>query len=498
MIDKVKHTVKHTIVYTAGNFLVKLVGLILLPVYTTHLTTAQYGIMAILETTQNILVPLILLNIHAAITRFYHDAQDQQTRGKILFTALVYTLVAGVVANLVFQPFSRPLAGLIFNDSWLHMYWGLLFVNIALLSLVYLVRNFFNTIENPVKYSLVNVVQFTVFLGLTVYFIVVLKWGVKGWLAAQTIAYLSTIGLFIPAYLRRVRIGFNMALLRQMLAYSSPLAFSLISSMVLSFGDRYVLNFLMGQSSVGIYSLGVKLANVVDLIILQAFQLAYIPYAFRTYQEKGFRFFHSKMTTYLVLIIFTAALGMALFAKGVILIFSPNNQQYWQAASYVPYLAFIKVFAGLRFMFAMSMHITKRTRIIPFIVIGAALLNIGLNILMIPGLGIYGAILASFISYVLMDVVYYVFAQKFFKVKYEFGRLALLVIVGVGVYLLSLWIHIPNLFVHIMVKAFFVLAYLVILWLVGFFTQEELESIKGFVQKWKDPRSWRQNISELF
>ena len=149
-------------------------------------------------------------------------------------------------------------------------------------------------------------------------------------------------------------------------------------------------------------------------------------------------------------------------------------------------------------MFGMSMHITKRTKIIPFIVIGAALLNIGLNIVFIPLMKIYGAILASFISFVVMDLAYYYFAQKFFPVKYEFGRLTILVATGIGIYLLSTWIHIPNLIVHILVKALFILAYLGGLWLIGFFTPEEMESIKGFVTKWKDPRSWRQNISELF
>ncbi len=498
MIDKVKHTLKHTIIYIAGNFLVKLVGLILLPVYTSHLSTAQYGIMAILETTQNIIVPLILLNIQSAITRFYHEATDRKARGRILFTALVYTIVVGLVANIFLQPLSRPLARLIFSDASLHVYFAFLFVNISLVSLIQLIRNFLNAIEKPLKYSMINVLQFSIMLVLTVYFIVVLHWGVKGWLAAQTIAYSVTIIVFIPGYLRRVWPGFDFSLLRDMLVYSSPLAFSMISTMILSFGDRYVLNFMMGQSTVGVYSLAVKLANVVDLVILQAFQLAYIPYSFRTYKEPGFKFFHSKMTTYLALVIFMAALGMALFARGVLLIFAPTNHQYWVAAQFVPYLAFIKVFAALRFMFAMSMHITKKTRIIPVIVIISALLNIGLNILMIPSLGIGGAIIASFISYVLMDGAYYYFAQKFFSVRYEFGRLAVLVAIGIGIYFVSTWIHIPNLLFHIFVKMLFFFTYVLILWVIGFFTEEELASIKGFLTKWKDPRMWKENISKLF
>lgn len=498
MLDRLKYTIQNTFIYTAGNFMVKLLGLLLLPVYSKHLLLSQYGIMAILETTQNILLPLVLLNINSALRRFYHEEGNERIRGKILFTALVYTISAVAVANLLFQPFSHQLARLIFKDESLHVYFTFLFVNLALQGLVYLVRTYYNTVEKPFKYSLVNIVQFSIIFILTIYFIVVLHWGVKGWLSAQTIAYIVTFILFVPEYLRNIKVGFDTKLLKKMLVYSSPLAFSLISSMVLSFGDRYVLNFLMGQASVGIYSLAVRLANVVDLVILQAFQLAYIPHVFRTYTDKGFKFFHAKMSTYLVLVIFISALGMALFAKGVILIFAPGNQQYWQAATYIPYLAFIKVFAGLRFMFSMSMHITKRTKIIPFIVIAAASLNIGLNILFIPLMKIYGAILASFISFVIMDIAYYYFAQKFFSIKYEFGRLTLLIATGIGVYLLSTWIRIPNLIVHILVKALFILAYIGILWLIGFFTPEELESIKGFMIKWKDPRMWKQNLSNLF
>ena len=498
MIDRVKHTFKHAFIYSIGNFFVKFVGLILLPIYTSHLTVSQYGIMAILETTQNLLMPLFLMNIQAAVRRFFNESSDKKKQGTILYTALVYTLVIGIIANFLLQPFTRRFSLLLFDDPSLKIYFTFLFINISLQGLFSLIRMYYNAVENSFKFSLINIVYLILVLVLTIYFIVVLRWGIKGWLVAQTISYVIVITIFLKEYLKYSVPNIDLSLLKEMLNYSIPIAFSLISSIVLSFGDRYVLNFLLGKASVGIYSLSVKLVNVIDIIVIQAFQLAYLPYAFRQFKTENFKSFHSRLTTYLIFIIVSFALALSLYSKGLLRIFAPSNPQYWQAVDYVAFLAFLKVIVVFRFMSTLSLHITKKTKIIPVVVTFAALLNIVLNVLFIPRWGIYGAIVASFISSFLMNIAFYFISQKQYKFFYEFRRLAILIVLGIVIYLFGSMVHIENLFIHIFIKSLFILAYIVLLRLIGFFTKEELNSIKGFIEKWKNPKKWKNQASDIF
>ncbi len=493
MIEKVKHTAKHSIIYTLGNISIKLVGFILLPFYTSHLTTAQYGILAILETTFNILAPLFLLNINGAVIRFFNET-DEQKKGSLLFTALVYVLFSGLFLNALLQPFSRKFALLIFGDAGFTVYFKILFINIALQNITFLIRGYFNARQQPFYFSLLNFVRFVIVLGLTIYFIVKLNWGIKGILLAQTISYILTIIIFSPSYLKDVYRQFDRDLLREMLKYSAPLAFSTISSLVLAFGDRYVLKFLMDEAAVGVYSLASKLSNVIDFIVLQGFQLAYLPYAFKNYKSKGFAFFHSRMTTYLIFAMIFLGLAFALFAKEVIYLFSPTNKNYWEAAKYVPYLAFMRTLYGLRFMFAVGLHIHKKTKIVPGIVVTVTVLNIVLNLLFIPHYKIYGAIISSFIALVIMVGAYYYFSFKYFKVKYEFGRMAVVIALALLLALGGSVLSFDSVWVELAAKLLVLLSYPLLLWLVGFFKPEEIESVKGFLRKWGNPANWKSNL----
>ncbi len=496
MKQRVKHIFKHTVVYSLGNLSVKLVGFILLPFYTSHLTVSQYGILAILEVTMNLLAPLFFLNMNQAITRFYKEV-DGQERGRLLFTALAFVAGTGILVNVLLQPFSRQFSLLIFDTPDFKVYFNLLFVNIALQNITNLVRGYFNARENSVRFSLVNFLRFLFVLFITVYFLVVLNWGIKGILLAQTISFALILLIFFPYYARDMSFGFDRRLLREMIRYSAPLAFSTISSFVLAFGDRYVLKFLMDESAVGIYSLASKLANVIDFMVLQAFQLTYLPYAFKTYKSQEFKRFHSRLTTYLMLLMVFLALALGFYSDLLMYVFAPTNANYRAAAQYVPWLAFLRAFYVLRFMFALGLHINKKTGSIPVIVLISAALNIGLNFVLIPEMGINGAILSSFVALIVMDILFYYKSYQYYKVSYEFSRIFWLSVTGVGIYLISTLIKTDSLILSAVYKTFLLLLYPFVLYVSGFLRYEELMALRGFIKKWKNISGLKQNIRTL-
>ncbi len=498
MLNNVKYALRQSFIYSLGSFSVKIVGFLLLPLYTSTLTPSQYGILAILETTTNLLSPLLLLNAQASIIRFYSEFKhDPKKLGSLLFTVLTFVTITGLLANIILQPLAPFFSQLLFNTKKLTLYFNLLFLNIALQNISVVFKDYFNATEQSKKYSLFNLFRSITLLILTVTFVAAFHWGIAGILFAQTLSFIAVIIVYGKQYLKKIYPHFDVKLLKKLLAYSAPLAFSLISSIVLSFGDRYILKFLMDNAAVGIYALASKLANVIDFIILIGFQLAYNPYAFRSFEKANFKLFHSKMTTYLTLGMLTLALAIALFAKGIIFIFSPENKNYWIAANYAPFLAFLRPLFGLRYMFSISLHIKKRTSYIPFIVIASASLNIILNLILIPRFKIYGAIISSSIALLIMAAAFYFFGQKHFKIKYEFNRIIIAYVIALSLFIASKYLLVNKFIIDFIIKTLLFILYPLLLFALKFFTPNEIESLKGFTYKWFNPKNWKQNIKNL-
>ncbi len=70
MLDKLRTTVKQTAIYSIGNMSTKLIGLILLPLYTDYLTTADYGILSIFEITSQFLTAILGFRMSGAMMRW--------------------------------------------------------------------------------------------------------------------------------------------------------------------------------------------------------------------------------------------------------------------------------------------------------------------------------------------------------------------------------------------------------------------------------------------
>lgn len=311
--------------------------------------------------------------------------------------------------------------------------------------------------------------------------------GLRGVLLAQTLSYIIVIVVFLPLYMRKAK-KFMLSILesKNMLKYSYPIAFSSISGMVLTFGDRYVLNFMDNRESVGLYSLATKFVNVIDVAVLQAFQLSYLPYAFKNYSSDSFKYFHKKTTTYMVVAMFFLGLVISLFAKEVLIIFSPNNKEYWEAAIYIPLVVFLKPLTAIRFMFSMGLLFEKKTKSFPIVVTTVSVLNVVLNVLFIPSMKVYGVILASIISFILMDIAYYFIAMKHYKIKYEIGKILFLFVYSTLFLSFNFIFKIDNLILSIFIKLFVLALYLVILYFSGFIDKVEKQFLSGFVKKYSE------------
>ena len=113
MFGDIKQTMKHTVVYGVGNFASKLVGFILIPLYTNEkfFSPADYGMLSLLDVTSQVLVAAMGLAFYAGLVRWYWDKEYAERQKSLFFTIMLMTTVAAVGMGMILWGFRDSIEG---------------------------------------------------------------------------------------------------------------------------------------------------------------------------------------------------------------------------------------------------------------------------------------------------------------------------------------------------------------------------------------------------
>ena len=183
----------------------------------------------------------------------------------------------------------------------------------------------------------------------------------------------------------------------------------------------------------GLYELGYQVGMVMGLAVF-AINSAWTPifYDIAKNREDAKPVLRRVFTAYAVGVS-TLAVGVILFSREVILIMAATA--FHKAYLVVPAVAVGYLLQGFYFMSAIPLFYKKKTRVLPLISAVGAAVNIGLNVLLIPKFGMMGAAYATLISFGILSVLTHLRAQRYYRVPYEYRKLASLGILVAGVYL---------------------------------------------------------------
>ncbi|HAF31114.1 MAG TPA: hypothetical protein DCG75_18915 [Bacteroidales bacterium] len=491
MLGKLKHTAKQTIIYSLGNISSKLIGFILLPLYTSYLTTEEYGIFAILEVTATIMVAVFSFKLSTSMMRWCSNENSERTKKSLLFTTYISAFIIILLLNFILQPFRRSFSNLFFEKDEYAVYFLILFLSVSFEILNLFSFDLIRLKEKPVLFISISGLRLTAILILNIYFIKYMGLGVKGIILSQLIGNTFITVITLPFLIKNMIWHYNFAELRKMISYGIPLVFSTISMMLLTMGDRFIIKYFLDYSEVGIYSLGYKLASVTNVIIIQSFQTGFLPIAYKNFDKPDAQRFFSKILTYYTFILVTASLFISLFSQEVIELFSKNSD-YNAAYKIVPFISLAFIFKGVQYVYSLGLHFAKKTKYNATIVLFAAILNFGLNLILVPIYGIYGAAIATIISWIVMSTAFYKYSFKFYKIRYEISKIVILVAISAGLYMISLlFIHV-NFYLKILLKIILIGSFPLILRLFGFYEIIEIERIRGFFKRWRNPKTWKK------
>jgi O-antigen/teichoic acid export membrane protein len=333
-------------------------------------------------------------------------------------------------------------------------------------------------------------------LSVTVYFIAYRNAGIVGVYYGQIAGSIAFAMVLIRFTLKNMIFRFETALLRDILVYCFPLFFSGVALVILNVTDRYSINVLGNLADVGLYSYGYKLANTLNVFLITSVNFAIQPMIYRMMNDPGNKRFYGRLLTYYTYGTMIFALAMMIFGMEITKLFA-RRVEYFEAWYIFPFIIYSIVFGMMKDVATTGLSISKKTKVIAVTVIIRAVLNLLLNIALIPLLGNQGAALSKMLSMLVFFALTLYFAQRAYPIPYELKRIAIMLIIAAGLYGISVFINSWELWPRLAVKLILICSYPFVLHLFRFYETAELTALLGGWNKWRNPYRFRENIRRM-
>ena len=424
MMNRTKYLLKNTAILFISNFASKLLVFFLLPLYTSVLSTAEYGISDLITTTVTILYIFLTLYISNGIIRYTMNGEADNK--EIFSIGIAVVFISTVIVALG----SVVAAGLNLFPSMTPYYGYLVFIySVSCLS------SMFNAYaKGREKIRLLGIAGITataVRLLLNILLLVVVKMNIRGYLISAACSYVAGCLVYlIGGLLKDTKIKLpSKENLIKLVKYSAPIAATEVGWLICTSSDKYIVSWLLGDASTGIISVAHRLPSILTAftsVFIQAWSLS----AIKEYANKDKSQYYTKMFNYYnsfaivagaVLILLSRLIGAFLF-----------RGDFSVAWIYTPIYLTALVINTMSSFSGSIISAGTDTRPLFTSTMTGAVLNIVLDIILIKYFGIFGAGIATAFSYLVIGVMRMQTVKKDFDIQIEMKRMSISIVLLVA------------------------------------------------------------------
>ncbi|MFC1562825.1 lipopolysaccharide biosynthesis protein [candidate division KSB1 bacterium] len=465
----VKHLFKHSAIYGLGDIGSKLLSFLLIPIHTYYLTIREYSIFSLFILFYSFMLTFYLLGINSGFIRHFLD--EKHNKKNVFSSAFLFILIYNILLSILIAILSERLSYIFFNSpeySEIFHYGAMILMLESLSTLTLLI---YRALNNPAGFVKAILMKMFVIIISNILFLSVWKMGLNGAVLGNLAGSASLLLVLSFKIKKFLNLKFSLKLCKKMFKYGIPTVPAVTALTILIMIDQYLLKYFGYIDKVGIYAVGYKLGMALSIII-SGFRLAWFPFIFQTAQQKNAPKIFSAVFNYFNLFLIFLYLIISIYIPVFFKYIFPN--EYYESVNLIPIVALGYVFYGYYENFMVGVYIKDKTNYIAVIITISALLNITLNFILIPAYNIYGAAIATAVSYIFLAVLGYVISQRFFSVDYDFinslkalitGSIILACMYAFGSY-------------NIIIKLALPLCYFPILYLLRFFKKEDIELVK--------------------
>lgn len=410
----------NTLIFTVGKFVSKLIVIFMLPFYTSYLTSAEYSTADLITNLCNLLIPMACLGVSEGIFR---GAASKNVDKESFFTNGALLMIIGSAFFLVLSPILSLFD--YFND-----YIWLIILYVLASNIHSVCSQYVCAIGRTKLFAGQGVLNTMLTVLLNILFLVGFDMGINGYVLSIVLAdFLSTVFLVFVAKLYRAFIPkkIDKQVLKELLRFCLPLIPSTVFWWITGVSDRYMVAYFCSDEINGLYAAAYKVPTLLTYVVIifnDAWKLSAV--AESENREECARFY-SGVFKYYIAVMFSVgailAVGAQIFSK---ILFA---ESYFSAWIYIPILSAATVFTALDTFLGSAYFTVKRTGMSFWTSFIGAVLNVALNIILIPSDsiigGAVGASIATLISYFAVFVIRTVTMHKFIPFRMYPVRLIL-------------------------------------------------------------------------
>jgi O-antigen/teichoic acid export membrane protein len=431
-----RRLIVHVSHYSLASLLTTIAGLISFPFLTRVFSVADYGAMNLIAATLTIAVAVGKVGVQFPIFPYHSEIASGKRAYNLdhLYSTTLYGMGAtGLAAGLLLLA-----ATFLGFDHWfgdipnLRLYFTLCSVVCVSQVLESAIVNFVRARQLTVLLMVYQVVKRYAMLGLVVTGVLFVARSLTTFYTAMVLTEVSAMVVIALLFFRK-----HAASAPKLANFSRPLYFELLrlgvpmmigyelSGMILAVGDRYVIEHMLGDESLGLYAAAYNLCQYVQAIVISSVGQAIIPMYMQMWEQKGrdetAAFISRSLRTYCL---FAAPVVAGVAAVGPELLQSLASEKYADAATILPWVMGGMVIEGVSGMVAAGLFIHRKVKAVVSIIMSCAVLNIGLNVILIPHFGVVGAAIATLVAYAALVVSMALIARRLLPVKLPWASLA--------------------------------------------------------------------------
>jgi O-antigen/teichoic acid export membrane protein len=496
-MNPIKRLAGQTAIYGLPSIIGRILGYLLVPLYTRVFTQAEYGVVNVFYAYTALLLVILIYGMETAFFRFSEKEEDKDRVFGTGFLSLLISTSGFLALSLVF---SGTIARWIeYPDHSNYVIWFALIIGFDVLSAIPFAK--LRALNRPIRFATIKLVNILLNISLNLFFILFCpwllthtspgfydhflrfiynpEWGIEYIFISNLIASMAVLVLLVPE-MTGFKLRSDPALWRKMFVYALPLLFAGLAGVANETFDRILLRYLLppdiAEAEVGVYGACYKIAILMTLFI-QAYRYAAEPFFFSYAKEKDARQTYARVMTIFVITVSVLFLVTMLYLDDFVIRFI--GRDFREGRKVIPVLMLAHLFLGIYYNLSIWYKLTGQTLYGAYLSVAGSIVTIALNILWIPRSpdhylsGYMGSAWATFIGYGLMMFFSWLIGQKFYKIPYHLGKILTYLVLAVILYFMTVLVRPDSLVLRLIFHTTLLAVYLIV---VGLAEKRELKS----------------------
>ena len=483
MLKSLRDLIKDSFTYGASSLAGQIIGFLLLPLYTSYLSTVDYGIMAMLAILTSLFPIVSSLGLTNAVFRRFNLHLDPKVQQDSLSTAYTSILIISILLLLISLFFHDYLSVIMVDDSSyknlviISLFSGFIGSVLAVLNVILRAK------RKVVQLSVFRIIQLIITIITTIFLVVFKEQGVSGVIYGTFYGYLLTFIIQHLYFFKLIKIKIDLSELKELLNYGFPF----FPHRILTYSSVFIIQFLIkefiGLSESGLYNIALRFTLPLAFVVT-AIQSAWVPIKFQIHREnprKSSDILSKMMNIYFIFISLSCSILLLL---GPEILRFMTSIEFHEAANFLPFVILIPFFRGIYHVMGTGFEITKNTKPMPLVSGTGLIIIIITSIALSNYIGIYGLIISVILSWIVQAILLRGFSVRRFYVKINYKMLLRFILTLIISSILIFVVQNFKIDYRIMAQIMIFLMSVSIISIYSiFFIQKEFKSIYGYNDK---------------